>query len=85
MNPVIFFWAVIASVSNYQACIKEANLAQVCVVSNGVGKHTFSNLKYDTDYVFSYKADGVESYPTPYHTDQKKTEKPAAGSLIVPG
>lgn len=81
MNLAItIFWAIVTG-STYQACVKEGTNAQVCTAANGSGKHDFANLKYDTDYVFSYKENGVESAPLAYHTPQKKT--PIAPSIQI--
>lgn len=76
MNLAIaIFWASVSG--TIQACYKEAALAQVCVAANGTGKHDFTGLKFDTDYVFSYKADGVESDPLAYRTPKKKLSAPS--------
>jgi len=83
MNLLIsIFWAVVTG-SSYQACYKEGSLAEVCAPANGVGTHAFSGLKFDTDYVFTYKQDGVESLPWSYHTPVKKTPPLTAPTLVV--
>ena len=76
MNLAIaIFWASVSG--TIQACYKEAALAQVCVAANGVGKHDFVGLKNDTDYLFTYRVDGVESDPLAYHTPKKKLNAPS--------
>lgn len=77
MLTITIFWASLTG--TIQACYKEAALAQVCVPATGT-EHTFTTLKYDTLYLFSYKVDGVESSPLAYTTPKKKH---AAPSLIV--
>lgn len=76
MNPALaIFWAVVSG-ATYQACYKEGTSAQVCVPANGTGTHDFTNLKFDTDYVFTYKENGVESGPMPWHTKKKVIPAP---------
>ncbi len=77
---VTLFWAAVSGAS-YQACYTEAAKPQVCVAAQSTTRHDFAGLKEDTDYVFSYKENGVESAPSSYHTPQKKT--PAPPNLVV--
>lgn len=75
---IILYWAI-SSGTTYQACYKEAALAQVCVpaVAAEGGQHVFPTLKEDTDYVFTYKANGEESDPMSTHTQKKTPRAPS--------
>lgn len=78
MSVAITLFFTVVSTSSYQACYRPTAAPDVCQPvnnSNGPGTHTFNGLKEDTDYIFFYKQDGVESAPMVYHT-QKKTLLP---------
>jgi len=77
---ITLFW-IILNGATYQACYREGAAAQVCVTPSGSGRHDFTGLKFDTDYSFTYKENGVESNPMVVHTPVKKN--PSAPTVQI--
>lgn len=87
----IFFSGGISS--TFQACYRESGQPQVCEAPNATAgssdgfrvylSHTFKGLKGGKIYQFTYKENGIESYPMSYET-QIDTECPDVAPVECP-